>query len=118
MNVDVPIIRDHGDIKEGGDSTVESIIEELIGDVTTMDTGQGKAKDPAQAKGSHTVEALELSMVDMALEVATTMVSTVAINIDRCSMDKDIPEDNHGSETKKLGRSRQYCRQTEYQAMC
>ena len=102
MSVDVPIIGDHGDIKEGGDSIVELIIGEMIDEVTTMDTGQGEANDPAQAKGSHTVEVLGHSMVDMALEVAATLVSTLAIGINRCSMNKDTPEDNPGDETETL----------------
>ena len=83
MSVDVNIMRDHGDIREGGDSNVEPIIGEMIGGVTAMDTGQGEANDPARLKGSHTVEVLEHSMVDMALEVATTMVCTVTIGLDR-----------------------------------
>ena len=67
LSVDIPIIRDHGDITEGGDSNVEPIIGEMIGDVIAMDTGQGEADDPARAEGSHMVEVLEHSMVDMAL---------------------------------------------------
>ena len=85
----------------------------MFSEVITMDTGQGEAKDPGRGRGSHTVEVLVHNMVDMALEVATTAVSTVAIGIDCCSMDQETScKERHArppgvgcdSETRVLGK--------------
>ena len=72
----------------------EATVGEMIGDLVTIDTGHSDVNEPTQAKRCDIVEGLANNMVDPALGVDVTVVSTMDVGFGHSYMDKDISCDN------------------------
>ena len=89
-SLDVSVIGYRGDIEEIEYNHEEATVGEMIGDLVTIDTGHSDVNEPTQAKRCYIVEGLANNMVDPALGIDATVVSTMDVGFGPSNMDKDI----------------------------